>query len=279
MNWDDLRVAIAVQQSGSYLAAAGRLKIDETTVSRRIARLEDTLGFKIFEAVDGIRQPTEAGGETLRHAIQMLREAEKIAGLGADSDRQVTTFRLAATDSITVEILAGGLPCFLARQPALKLELMVSTENVNFSRWEADFAIRLQKPDRGDFIISKIGALRFYLFTPKASASEDQPPLLCAYPDSLDNSPESRFLIESAQKDRARCTTKNLLVIKKMISSGMAGGILPSFMCAELLEDDRFTVAELPISREVWLLMQPHLKQDSLAREVVNWIKACFATT
>ena len=103
--------------------------------------------------------------------------------------------------------------------------------------------------------------------------------MFCAYPDSLDGTPESRYLAESGLKTRARCTSKNLLVIKKTILTGKAGGILPSFMCADLLEDDRFAVTELPITREVWLLMQPHLKQDSLAREVVNWIKACFATT
>ena len=98
---------------------------------------------------------------TLRHAVQMLREAERIAGLGADGDRQTTTFRLAATDSVAVDILGGRLPDFLLRHPELKLELLASTENVNFSRWEADFAIRLQKPDKGDFVISKIGVWAF----------------------------------------------------------------------------------------------------------------------
>lgn len=277
MNWDDLRVAIAVQQSGSFLAAAGRLKIDETTVSRRVARLEETLGFKLFEAADGVRRPTQLGAEALRHAVQMLREADRISGLGADSEQQVTTFRLAATDSVAVEILAAALPCFLKQQPGLRLELLASTENVNFSRWEADFAIRLQKPDKGDFIISKIGVWRFYFFTPAALDGNDGEPLLCAYPDSLDSSPESRFLIESGQKANARCTSKNLLVIKKMITSGSASGILPSFMCADLLEDPRFRVTELPITREVWLLSQPHLKQDPQARSVIDWIKGSFS--
>ena len=53
MNWDDLRVVRAVFETGSYAAAAMRLDIDETTVSRRLARLEGDLAVRLFEAQDG----------------------------------------------------------------------------------------------------------------------------------------------------------------------------------------------------------------------------------
>ncbi|WP_136658682.1 LysR family transcriptional regulator [Nitratireductor sp. XY-223] len=276
MNWDDLRIALAVQQTGTYLAAAARLQIDETTVSRRMARLEKSIGFTLFDAVDGVRQPTPRGAEMLRHAVRMSGEAAKIAGLRDKVGLPTATFRLATTDSIAVELLGAAVPPFLAKNPGLRVELLASTENVNFSRWEADFAIRPRKPEKGDFIITKLGDWVFYLFTPKELRDIDEP-LLCAYPEGLDASPESQFLIAAGLKDKARCLSKNLLVIRKMLETGLCSGILPSFVCQDLVEDDRFDAQRLEITREIWLLMQPHLKQEPSARAFVDWIKKCFA--
>ncbi|MDO5705186.1 MAG: LysR family transcriptional regulator, partial [Paracoccus sp. (in: a-proteobacteria)] len=60
MNWDDLRIVSAVSRTHSYTKAARLLHIDETTVSRRLARLESTFGVTLFEAVNGQRLPTSA---------------------------------------------------------------------------------------------------------------------------------------------------------------------------------------------------------------------------
>ncbi len=277
MNWDDLRVAIAVQQTGSYLAAAARLQIDETTVSRRIGRLEKSVGFKLFEAVDGVRRPTTLGTEMLRHAVHMSGEATKIAGLRDSPGHPTATFRLATTDSIAVEILSAAAPSFLAGHPGLTLQFLASTENVNFSRWEADFAIRPHKPDKGDFVITKIGEWVFYMLTPKRLAGNVDEAILCAYPEGLDTSPESQHLISTGQMKKARCTTKNLLVMKKMMQTGVCQCILPGFMATEFLDDSRFDAERLSFTREIWLLMQPHLKQEPLARDFVDWIKQSFS--
>ncbi len=277
MNWDDLRIAVAVKQTGSYMAAAARLHIDETTVSRRLSRLEKDLGFKLFEAVDGARQPTRAGEEALRHAIAMSGEAAKIASLEESTGQTSTVYRLTTTDSVAVEILAPALPDFLDRHPDMTLQLQASTENVNFSRWEADFAIRLKQPEKGDFLIRKIAELQFYLFTPATDSRPKSEPLHIAYPQELDFSPESQFLMNIGLHDKARCKTKNLLIIKRMLLDGQCCGVLPGFMCAELKNDRRFLMRPLPFTREVWLLIQPHLKDEAPARALIDWVKDSFA--
>ncbi|MGI9412370.1 MAG: LysR family transcriptional regulator [Hyphomicrobiales bacterium] len=277
MNWDDLRIAMAVYQTGSYSAAGTRLRIDETTVARRLSRLQRDLGVQLFEAVDGARRPTAQCRDILTHAKRMADHAERIASVGEGVEHRVGTYRIATTDSIAVEVLAPNVANVLAGNAGLTLHFLASTENVDFSRWEADLALRLKKPDKGDFIISKIFDLSFYLFEPADTPASDREPLLCAYPEDLDMSPESRFLIETGRKDAARCVTKNLIVVKKLIESRRCGGVLPEFMCAGLLDDDRFTVTKLPEPRGVWLLMQPHLKGDRTARMLVEWIKESFS--
>jgi DNA-binding transcriptional LysR family regulator len=274
MNWDDLRVAIAVHQAGSFAAAAEQLRIDETTVARRLARLQKDLGFQLFEAVDGIRRPTARGRELLNQAIRMAGVAGRIASLGEAEDAPQVTYRITMTDSVAVDLLSPHAVDFLAENPGVTLQFLPSTENVNFSRWEADIALRLHQPKKGDFIISKIADLTLYLLIPKEMQRGNV--FLCAYPDELDSTPESQFLMASGLKQKARCITKNLLVVKKLLESRRCGGILPSFMCAGML-DGRYDVTRLPVPREVWLLLQPHLRDDPTARALIEWIKQCFA--
>ena len=67
MNWDDLRIIAAVRDEGTYAGASARLKIDETTVGRRLSRIQRTLGLRLFEAVDGVRKPTRQCEMVLAH--------------------------------------------------------------------------------------------------------------------------------------------------------------------------------------------------------------------
>lgn len=277
MNWDDLRVARAVYETGSFAAAGARLRINETTVARRLSRLQDDLGVTLFEAVDGVRRPTAHCAEIVALAAAMADQAERIGKIGDADSELVGRRRIAMTDSVATEVLAPNLPALLAAHPGLTIDFLASTENVNFSRWEADLAIRLRKPEKGDFVISKLADITFYLFEP-AGQKRDGEGLVCAYPADLDRSPESKFLTSIGVQQRARCTTKNLLVIKKLLESRQCSGVLPGFMCADLIGDKSLNATMLPQPREAWLLVQSHLQNDLTTRTVIDWIKDCFAS-
>ena len=272
MNWDDLRIARAVYQTGSFAAAAARLRVNETTVARRLRRLEDDLGVVLFEAADGARRPTPACDELVAVAATMASQAERLDHIG-DGEGLAGRRRIATTESIASGVLAPHIPAFLATHPGLALDLMASARNVNFSRWEADLAVRMAKPAKGDFVISKLADLTFYLLEPTGGSSD----LVCSYPDELQNTPEMRFLATTPWHQRARVTTPTLPAMRRMIETGGCAGILPSFMCKDLLDDPRWRAQQVPEDREIWLLVQPHLKDDAVTRAVIDWIRACFA--
>ena len=128
------------------------LKLD---AERRLARVERAFGFRLFEAVDGVRRPTRQCEVVLDHIQAMSRHAAAIDKVGADVPGPVGRFRIAATGAMADQILSPRAGEFLARHPGLALQFLIANENVNFSRWEADLAIRLRKPEKGDFAISK----------------------------------------------------------------------------------------------------------------------------
>jgi DNA-binding transcriptional LysR family regulator len=274
MNWDDLRVIAAIREAGSFAGASARLRIDETTVARRLGRLERWLGLRLFEAADGARKPTAECEALLAHVQAMATHAAAIAKIGETMPGPVGRFRIASTNTVAEEILAPRAGPFLARNPGLTLLLATSAENVRFSRWEADLAIRLRKPERGDFAISKLADIRLYFIEPAIEL--EQAPIICAYPEDLDLIPESQFLKAKGLQQGARCVTSNVRVIRSLILTHRAVGVLPEYLCADLLADRRLRATPLPRGRDVWLLVQNHLKRDSAARIVIAWVRDCF---
>src|SRR4051812_43868363 len=136
MNWDDLRVIAAVREEGSYAGASARLRVDETTVARRLARVERALGVRLFEAVDGARRPTRHCEAVLAHVQAMAGHAAEIDKIGDVSPGPVGRFRVASTNAVAEDILSPRLSAFLLHNPGIALQLLVSSENVRFSRWE-----------------------------------------------------------------------------------------------------------------------------------------------
>ncbi|MBR1164669.1 LysR family transcriptional regulator [Bradyrhizobium elkanii] len=272
MNWDDLRIIAAVRDEGTYAGASARLRIDETTVGRRLARIERALGLRLFEAVDGLRKPTRQCDMVLAHIEAMEAHAEEIGRIGESLPGPVGRLRIASTSAIAEEVLAPRASEFLRAHPGLTLQFLTSSDNVKFSRWEADLAIRLRKPDKGDFAISKLAEVRSYFFEPAATTAGEA--MLCAYPDELGGIPEMQFL--RTKRLRARCVTDNVRIIHTLIRSHHAVGVLPEHSCADLLTDRRLRATLLPKRRNVWLLVQNHLKRDAATRVTIDWLRACF---
>jgi DNA-binding transcriptional LysR family regulator len=273
MNWDDLRIIAAVRDEGTYAGASGRLRIDETTVGRRLARIQRELGVPLFEAADGLRRPTRHCEAVLEHVSAMAAHVAAIDRIGESQPGAVGRVRVASTNTVAEQLLAPRAPAFLRDNPGLTLQFLTSSENVKFSRWQADLAIRLRKPERGDFTISKLADMRLYFFEPADSPTGE--PIACVFPDELEAIPEAQFLRARRMKN-ARCVTDNVRIVRTMIQSYHAAGVLPEPACGDLLADRGLRVTPLAKRRDVWLLVQNHLKRDPATRLTIAWIRHCF---
>jgi DNA-binding transcriptional LysR family regulator len=277
MDWDDLRIIAAISDSGTFAGAGTTLRMDETTVARRLGRLEKTLGVSLFAAIDGARKPTVQCEAMLHHVEAIGQHVAEISALGKTTSRVTGLLRIATTSSLADEVLAPSTAPFLVRHPGLSIQFMISGQNVNFGRWEADLAVRLRKPRKGNFTITKLADIRLYLFEPRNPINGgESDPVVCGYPDDLDDTQESIFLKARGFKSRRRCITETPRVIRKLIQSHRAIGILPEYMCGDLLADRHLRATLLPPRRDVWLLVQNHLKRDPATRVVIDWMRELF---
>ncbi|MCI5074610.1 LysR family transcriptional regulator [Oricola sp.] len=275
MDWDDLRIAAALARSGTYAGAAAELGLDATTVARRIARLEAAFPFPLFQATDGGRHPTAQGAKVLAHVHAITDHVAAIGAIPSEGSGIVGHVRIAATASICDTVLAPRAAEFLDAHGGLSLSILASDANVSFSRYEADIAIRMARPQRGGFVIRRLATLPLALCEPVRSDGEAEP-IACAYPDSLSETPE---MIEAARlgiAQKARFVSNSAAAIRTVLTSGRAVAVLPAFGrdLASLPDVNR---TPLDRSREAWLLIQPHLAKDAATRAVADWIEACFA--
>ena len=157
MDWDNVRVFLAVARAGQFVAAAKRLRLDHATVSRRIAALEAALGAKLFERRTTGATLTSAGERFLTAAEEMesafLHAQGEISGVDLELAGDV---RIGAPDGFSTYYLAGALRDFCERHPGVRVQLMPLPQLTPLARREVDVVVGLDKPEAGRFIARKL---------------------------------------------------------------------------------------------------------------------------
>src|SRR5277367_1213819 len=157
MDWDNVRVFLAVARGGQFVAAAKRLKLDHATVSRRIAALEATVGAKLFDRRTTGAKLTGAGERFIGAAEQMesafLHAQGEISGVDLELSGDV---RIGAPDGFSTYYLTTALRDFAERHPGVRLQLMPLPQLTPLARREVDLVVGLDKPETGRFVARKL---------------------------------------------------------------------------------------------------------------------------
>jgi DNA-binding transcriptional LysR family regulator len=155
--WDDLRIFLNLAQSGSTRQAAQRLGVNASTVSRKIAQLEKTLGARLLERhPDGFRL-TAVGRDVVDSALQMNEFVRHMALRVGGSDSQLAgTVRLSCPEVLAASVAAVVKPV-LDEHRALQIEFRVDDRFADLSRHEVDVAVRVSDSPPEDLVGRKLG--------------------------------------------------------------------------------------------------------------------------
>lgn len=169
MNRDDVRYFLAVRAARSIKGAARALKVDHTTVSRRLAALEIAVGASLFDRTpDGLVE-TDVGRAIAPIAERLeIVATEIIEAAHAASDSLAGPVRVATTPLLADHFLVRELPGLRQRFPQVALELYSGVASVDMPRREADIAIRVHPPGKApgeDSLLSrKVAKFGYALF-------------------------------------------------------------------------------------------------------------------
>lgn len=279
MDWDNLRYFLELSRAGKLTAAARRMGVDHTTVSRRIQALEKSLGVTLFLRETTGYRLTEAGRQLLPQVEMMESASVSIEQSLPDREEQLSgQVRIGATEGYGTIMLGPQLGELARQHPHLHLDLLALPRAVRLSRHEADIVITLERPDRGPFIITKLTDYVLRLYASK-SYLQQQGPIrnrddlrkhrFVSYVDDLVFSKELLFLDEIAGSGEVNIRSTSVLAQQEAIASGAGIGILPAFSADA---DARLQVVmpeQIRFIRTFWMLMPEELRH--LARMRVTW--------
>ena len=144
IDWDDIRHFLAVARGGSVRAAAERLGVNHSTVLRRIAQLEASLGAQMFEKLPAGYRVTAAGEEVLELATQMEASSHQLETRVLGRDQSVRgLMRVTLPPPLAAHLLMPDFAEFARQHPDIEVELLSSGELANLTNREADLAIRV----------------------------------------------------------------------------------------------------------------------------------------
>lgn len=262
MNWDDVRIFLAVARAGQILGAARRLGVNHATVARRLTALEADLNTKLLTRRTNGCELTQAGEEFLLSAERMEAEMLGIRSSLGDADVAIAgSVRIGAPDGFGVAFLAPRLGAFTARYPDLKVQLVPVPRSFSLSRREADIAITVDRPDQGRLVARKLVDYSLCLYASRAYLEQNPPPRaveeldrhrLVGYVDDLIISPSLNYAPEISRDWRASFQVSSALGQVEAVRSGAGIGILHNFIAREYSE----LVPVLPerrIDRSYWL--------------------------
>ncbi len=153
LDWDKLRVFHAVAEAGSFTHAGDRLNLTQSSISRQISSLENSLGVPLFHRHARGLSLTEQG-ETLYRTAQDLvtRVNDAEAAIGESMARPRGPLRITTSVAFGTMWLTERLNEFVDMYPEIELSLIVREDQLNLSMRQADVAIRLERPEQPDLI-------------------------------------------------------------------------------------------------------------------------------
>ena len=144
MNWDDLRLFLAVARTGSISGAAKQLGVQHSTISRRMRQFEDKLGTRLLERKKGGYELTPTGEDIKEAANRIEREVLGVDGGLPGKDTQLAgSLRVTAINNMASSVLMPIFASFSEKHPQVELHIVVSNSDASLSQREADVAIRL----------------------------------------------------------------------------------------------------------------------------------------
>ncbi len=236
---DDMLILLAVGRTGRYVTAAEQLGINHTTISRRIAALEQAIGARVLVRVGDTWELTDRGREVLAAAEAVEAAVHSVGGGPDRSPSLAGVVRISATDGFSAYIAAPAAAQVQRRHPDVAVEIVATTRRASLQRSSVDIEIVVGEPTvrralpirLGDYCLGLYGS-RSYLAAHGTPASADE---LAEHPlvyfiDSMLQVDDLDLATNFAPAMRESVSSTNVFVHVEATRAAAGLGLLPCFM-------------------------------------------------
>jgi len=174
---NSLKIFAEIVETGSFSEAARRLKMPLSTVSRRIAELEDQLGLRLLERSTRNLRLTDVGSEVLEHARQTAEVSDAIESVISNHLSSVAgTLRLSAPPSISDSLIAPLVGAFQASYPDVRVQVFITDRIVDQIAEGVDVAFRVGALKDSSLVARRLLTYRHQVVASPAYLKTAKPP-------------------------------------------------------------------------------------------------------
>lgn len=272
MDWDGLRYFRAVASAGTLSGAARALRVEHSTVARRLDALERELGARLFLRNPRGYTPTRVGHALLESVAAIEREVSAIARLAGGEDVEMSgAVRVATADALAKHVVLPATARLVAEHPGLSLELVSDTRQHDLSRREADVALRIGASLDTRLVGRKLVGLGFGLYSarprPKKLALERAE--FVTFDEAVGKLPHEAWLAEHAPNARVVLRSNRQETLTEAVRLGLGLGLLPCVVAGPGSGLERWLGPAEVFTRELWLLVHPDLQASRRVRAVM----------
>jgi DNA-binding transcriptional LysR family regulator len=275
VDWDDLKVLLALSRNGSARGAAKELGVSNSTVTRRLDDMEHNLHTRLFDRTPDGYKLTGAGE-------QVLPTAEHVEELVLAAERKITGGDQELEGSIRVTLppvsrmgfLVRRLAEFAEQYPGIELELTSSLDALDLSRREADIAIRVMPAHTSppEYLIGRLlSPITASAYVHRKMLNPDKPEDVSHLPWIGKNPGEQKeeWLANTdypLQPVRHAIVDVSLLI--EAVRSGMGMAYMPCFSCYNDPDIVRVPGATIFHHADMWVLTHKDLRLSARMRVV-----------
>ncbi|WP_419736516.1 LysR family transcriptional regulator [Pseudomonas sp. COR18] len=274
MDWNDLRVFLAIARSGSLGAAARQLGVSHPTVGRRLQVLEQANGQVFFRRTGQGLVLTAAGESILHLAEEMERSAlaieRRIAG---DSDQPEGLLRISCADWFAGYVLAPVLAELQQRYPLIVAEVIAGHRLFDLARRDADLAFRIVPFTEPDIVQRRLTTLRYGLYSahlPAPTAAQGEQPGLILMNTAQAHYPDVLWLQSRYPRAKTVFTSSSRTVQARMCAMGLGLAVLPRALGDQSPLLRRLDVDEEPPTRDIWMGYHRDMRQMDRLRALAD---------
>lgn len=271
MDWDDLRFVLAVVRSGSALGAAKALSVNQTTVTRRVEKLEERLGAPLFERSVSGYAPTALGRRAAETAERMETDVAAFVSQAESEQRTLSgVVRITASETMANVLIGPCLYQFRRQNPNVRVELITADQRLDLAKGEADVAVRAgSRPDGPGIVMRRLPDIGWGVFCSRDYARDRGAPMrredvpghdIVGMEGPMAKLPGSMWLEASAPATLIRFRSNSLTNLVSSLRAGLGLGALPCFVGDQHLDLMRCIGPVPELDSETWLVVREDAK-------------------
>jgi len=281
IDWDGVRVFLAIAREGSMRAAGRSLGLSQPTIARRLTAFEAGFGGNpLFDRLpEGVR--LNAAGEQL---LAAAAEAEE-AMLSLERQCAAASPVLSGTVRISTGECASGFlvrclsgPTRSALPSGITLEFTPPQQPANLVRREADLALRHEPPESGDYYVAKLGTFAVAVYRRRGETTD----AWVAYTEdqSQGKSHEPARWVQRQVEETGMpvaLRASSLLMHVEAIRAGTGRGVIPCYIGDGHPLLERLTDPIPELAATYWMIVHRDLRRSACVRAVIDWVRHAFA--